>query len=67
MMKPQDTLLSNSDAAKFLSVSTSFLNNDRVTRRHGIPFLKVGKLVRYRESDLRAWLDRRVHANGMAA
>lgn len=66
-MKPQEKLLSNRDAAEFLSVSPSFLNNDRVTRRHSIPYLKVGKLVRYRESDLRAWLDRRVHANGMAA
>ena len=66
-MKPQDNLLCNRDAAKVLGVSPSFLANDRCTRRHGIPYLKVGKLVRYRESDLRAWLDSRVRSTGMAA
>lgn len=66
-MKQQDTLFSPTEAAKFISASRSFLDNDRCTKRHGIPYLKVGRLVRYRESDLRAWLDSRVHDNGAAA
>lgn len=67
MNRPQDTLLSTQEAAEFLGVSTSFLANDRVTRRHGIAYLKVGRLVRYRQSVLCAWLDSRVRSTGMAA
>jgi excisionase family DNA binding protein len=50
-------LLSEDDAAALLGVSVSFLQNDRVTRRHGIPYFKVGRCVRYRQSELDAWLD----------
>ena len=36
------SLLSEDRAAEILGVSVSFLQNDRVTRRHGVPYLKVG-------------------------
>ena len=36
--------------AKKFQVSERFLQNDRVTKRR-IPYIKVGKFVRYREQD----------------
>jgi excisionase family DNA binding protein len=51
------SLLNEDDAAALLGVSVSFLQNDRVTRRHGIPYFKVGRCVRYRGSELDTWLD----------
>jgi excisionase family DNA binding protein len=34
-------------AADYLGVSTAFLEKDRVTGTHQIPFVKLGRLVRY--------------------
>ena len=49
-------------AADYLSVSKSFLNIDRVNRRHGVPYVRVGSRVRYRQADLDAFLNKtRVH------
>ena len=31
---------------------------------NGIPFIKVGRLVRYRRSDLEAWLESRTQNSG---
>ncbi len=43
-------------AAKYLDVSETFLNQDRLTRRHGIPFVRVGRSIKYRQADLDAWI-----------
>jgi excisionase family DNA binding protein len=53
------SLLNEQQAAKILGVSVSFLQNDRVTRRHAIPYIKVGRLVRYRRPVLERWLESR--------
>lgn len=53
-------LLNEDEAAALLGVSVSFLQNDRVTRRHDIPYFKIGRCVRYRQSKLEEWLDSRV-------
>ncbi len=45
-----ETLLTPAQFAQKFSVSERFLQNDRVTKRR-IPFIKIGKFVRYRESD----------------
>jgi len=51
-------LLTTSQAAAKLNVSEEFLSADRCTRRHGIVFCRLGRAVRYRESDLDRWIER---------
>ncbi len=49
-------LLSNLDAAAYLGVTPRTLEVWRCTKRHAIPYIKVGRLVKYRRTDLDAWL-----------
>jgi len=48
-------------AAQALGVSLRTLATWRSTGRHDLPFLKVGRLVRYREQDVARWLESRRH------
>lgn len=57
-------LLTEKEAAKFLGLTSSALQVWRSTGRYSLPFIKVGSLVRYRESDLFKWLESRTHSNG---
>ena len=54
-------------AAHFLGMSTQFVEQDRSTRRHGIPFVKLGRAVRYRRADLEAWVQRNLVSEPEAA
>lgn len=57
-MKPN--LVTTAEAARFLGVSNSFLERDRWAGAK-IPFIKVGnRAVRYRLSDLEAYLESRM-------
>jgi excisionase family DNA binding protein len=51
-----EKLLTVKQAADILNVSTTFLNIDRI-REKRVPFIKIGKLVRYRPSDLEAFIN----------
>jgi excisionase family DNA binding protein len=53
--------LTNREAAAYLSVTAGTLSVWRTTGRYSLPYLKVGRLVRYRRSDLDEWLKTRVH------
>lgn len=57
--------LTTTEAAELLCISPKTLNTWRSTGRYAIPHLKIGSKVRYRKSDLIAWLDGRL-ANGSA-
>jgi excisionase family DNA binding protein len=48
--------LTTKEAAAFLRCTESALIKFRVERR-GPPFLRVGRLVRYRQSDLVDWIE----------
>ena len=48
-------ILDSEQAAKKLNVSARFLQHDRVTKRR-IPYVKIGRFVRYREEDLDKFL-----------
>jgi len=50
-----DTLLSDRDVEKITGRARSTLQKDRVSGT-GIKFVKIGRLVRYRESDVRSYL-----------
>lgn len=60
----QRELLTENEAAPFLDVSPSTLSVWRCTGRYGIPFIKIGRKVRYRRSDLVAWLESRTRETG---
>jgi hypothetical protein len=51
-----DQLLSDRDVEKITGRARSTLQKDRVAGT-GIPFVRLGRLVRYRPSDLSAFLD----------
>lgn len=49
-------LMTDKEAAEYLSLSTSTLAVWRCTKREDLPFIKLGRAVRYRLSDLDNWL-----------
>jgi predicted DNA-binding transcriptional regulator AlpA len=50
-----DQLLSDRDVEKITGRARSTLQKDRVSGG-GIPFIRLGRLVRYRQSDVTAYL-----------
>ena len=59
-----DPLLPPPEAAAYIGVSKNTLSVWRCVGRYAIPFIKVGRLVRYRRSDLETWLESRTRTNG---
>lgn len=56
---PRSALLDTATAAAALGLQPETLANWRVTGRYNLPYVRVGRLPRYRVSDLLAWIDRR--------
>lgn len=52
-------LYSTAEAASYLDLKPHTLEVWRSSRRHRIPFIRVGRLIRYRRSDLDEWLKSR--------
>ena len=52
-------LLTREEAARYLGLATQTLSLWACTGRYGLPFLKIGRNVRYRKTDLDAWLESR--------
>jgi excisionase family DNA binding protein len=59
--------LSTEQAAEYLGVKCQTLAAWRCLKRHLIPFTRVGRLVRYRVSDLDAWLASRTEGAEQSA
>ncbi|MNS04543.1 Helix-turn-helix domain protein [compost metagenome] len=55
-----ERILTPVEAAHYLGVSKQTLNVWRMTGRHKLPFIKIGRLVRYREADLRNFIESRM-------
>jgi excisionase family DNA binding protein len=51
--------MNREDAAAYIGVRPQTLAVWCVTGRYGLKMVKVGRSVRYRQSDLDAWLERR--------
>ncbi|MCY1276085.1 Helix-turn-helix domain protein [compost metagenome] len=49
-------------AAHELGVSIRTLSAWRSTGRYTLPYVKVGRLVRYRQEDVREWLQRHLQS-----
>lgn len=52
-------LLTFREAAEFLGIRPATLQAWTSTGRYDIPFLKIGRLVRFKRSALEAWLRKR--------
>ncbi len=51
-------LLSRAQAAAYLGVAVHTLAIWKCTRRHDLPYVKIGRLVKYRRSELDAFICR---------
>lgn len=54
----QPKLLTTAQAAEYLGVTASTLHTWRCRRRYAIPFVRVGRAVRYKLADLNAWIEK---------
>lgn len=61
-----DPLFKPTEAAEYIGVTEKTLSVWRCVGRYSIPFIKVGRLVKYRKSALDAFLDRRTHDGEVA-
>jgi excisionase family DNA binding protein len=61
-MDQTERLLSTVEAAAYLDTADHTLEVWRSTRRHAIPYIKIGRNVRYRKSDLDKWMQSRLVA-----
>jgi excisionase family DNA binding protein len=50
-------MFTTEEAGAFLSLAPETLANDRSSGKLGIKFYKLGRSVRYKRSDLEAWLE----------
>ncbi|GAB3514214.1 hypothetical protein GCM10027442_28520 [Emticicia fontis] len=55
-----ETLFSRKEAAEYLSISPNTLAVWASTGRYQLNFIKVGRAVRYRRSDLNKFLEQRL-------
>ena len=55
-------LLTRKEAAEYLGVSTQTLAIWRCTGRYGLSMVKIGRLAKYRKSDLDEFINRRQSA-----
>ena len=60
-------LLDEQQAAIILQITPGTLSVWRSNGRYKLPFIKVGRKVRYRRADLETWLEARTRANGATA
>lgn len=60
---PQSVLLNEDETAEFLRVKRQTLAAWRCTDRYQLPFIKVGRSVRYRLGDLEKFLASRTVTN----
>ena len=54
-LAPDSTLFSQQTVAAILNCSLATLERDRWAG-NGVPFIKIGRLVRYRKKDIRNWI-----------
>lgn len=57
--------MTSNDVSKILGVSTGTLAVWRTTKRYNLPYVKSGRLVRYREEDVQNFINSRLQG-GMA-
>lgn len=63
MPEQQSHLLTETETAKQISVAPATLQQWRHHHRYSLPFVKVGRLVRYKQSDIDGWLASRTQTS----
>ncbi len=58
-------LLTKERVSEILGVSVGTLAVWRATKRYNLPYVKSGRLVRYREEDVQAFITSRLHGEVM--
>jgi excisionase family DNA binding protein len=62
LIKSSSRFLTTQEAAEFLGVSAGTLAVWRCVSRYPLPFVRIGRNVRYQEADLVSWVEsRKVH------
>ena len=61
---PTSDLLNEVQAAAILDTSVGTLQVWRSTGRYKIPFIKIGRNVRYKRAALEAWIESRTRSTG---
>jgi len=56
LLQQQPNLFDNNAAAAYIGVTPRTLEVWRCTKRHQIPYIKVGRLVKYQKKSLDTWL-----------
>lgn len=59
-----DRLLTQSQVAEWTGMSSAWFEQSRF-KGTGIPYIKIGRSVRYRTSDVQRWIDEHVIGNGI--
>ncbi len=59
MTQDNSDLMSRPEAAKYLGVKIATLEDWACRGRYGIPYTKIGRLAKYRKSDLDAFIESR--------
>ena len=67
IIKRASGLVDEKAAAEILDTTPGTLSVWRSTGRYALPFVKVGRRVRYRLADLDAWIQERVRESGATA
>ena len=57
-----DPLFTPPEAAAYIGVTENTLSVWRCVGRYEIPFVKIGRLVRYKRSDIEAWIESRTRS-----
>jgi len=56
-----DVLIDQIEAGKILGIPPATLQKWRSTGENNIPFIKIGRGVRYRTTDLKSWIEANTH------
>lgn len=68
IIRPQNSdLVDEREAAEILDVKPGTLSVWRSNGRYALPFVKIGRKVRYSRQGLNAWLESRTRNNGATA
>jgi len=63
MQNLNDKLLTRKEAAQFLGIKENTLAIWHCSKRYNLPVIKVGRLCKYRSSDLLQFLEQRTNPN----
>lgn len=62
LINAQSELLTREQAADYLGITSRTLAVWACVKRYNLPYVKVGRLVKYRRADLDAFIERRTIA-----